>query len=500
MITISLAQKKLFDVAADAYVFLLEQDFPFSSLELAKRLYAPLESLLKERKFTGKAESSLLVTGVHEGKGVYLLLIGLGARDKHKKLSLEFYRRGIGRMVRFAESNQVKKVVLSLADAGHFGITVERLAQETSTIVFKSSYYFDDFITSPERKLFRTTDFICTLDRKHMKAAEAGLQRGCIIAQSLNSARYWCDLPPCVLTPEKLAEHAESIGKECHLKTTIFDTKDIKKMGMGGLMAVSQGSAQGCRLAVLEYHVSKKAPTIALVGKGITFDSGGLSIKPAQGMETMKDDMSGAAAVLASMKAIAQLKPSVNVIGLAPMAENMPSGTATRPGDIITFYNGKTAEVKNTDAEGRLILADALAYAVKHYQLDAIIDLATLTGACSYALGPFYTGLFTQDDDLAGRLEAAAKTSGDRVWRLPMDEDYRKAVRSEVADLCNSGNPAYRAGAITAAFFLSNFVNSVPWAHLDIAGTAFGVPDLTYVRPGATGVGIRLLIDMIENW
>ena len=208
-----------------------------------------------------------------------------------------------------------------------------------------------------------------------------------------------------------------------------------------------------------------------------------------------KEDMSGAAAVIAAMNAIAQLKPkNINVIGITPMSENLPSGKATKPGDILTFYNGKTAEVKNTDAEGRLILADALSYAVKHYNPDYIVDLATLTGACSRALGPFYSGLFTEHDDLMNQLYKAATLSGDHVWRLPMGDDYKKAISSTIADMCNIGSKHIMAGASTAAHFLQNFVGDVPWAHLDIAGTAFDVPNISYYRPGGTGVGVGLLV------
>ena len=190
----------------------------------------------------------------------------------------------------------------------------------------------------------------------------------------------------------------------------------------------------------------------------------------------------------------------MNVIGVAPLAENLPSGKATKPGDIITFYNGKTAEVKNTDAEGRLILADALSYTAKQYKPDAIIDIATLTGACAYALGPFFTGLMSQDDELVDEIEDAAERTGDRVWRLPLHDDYKKAVQSDVADLCNIGSPKYMAGTITAAHFLKAFVGDTPWAHLDIAGTAFDVPDMPYYRTGATGAGVRLLIALAMNW
>ena len=328
------------------------------------------------------------------------------------------------------------------------------------------------------------------------------MHKGDIIADAVNSARHWVDLPPGHLTPPELAKKAQEIAKKYDLKITQFNEEQVKKMGMGGLAGVSAGSESDCQLVIMEYNCGKKdAPTLGFVGKGITFDSGGLSLKPPVHMETMKEDMSGAAAVIGAMKAIAQLKPDVNIVALTPLSENLPSGKATKPGDILRFYNGKTAEVKNTDAEGRLVLADALSYAVKHYKLDALIDLATLTGACAYALGPFFTGLMSQHDDFANAVIKAAESSGDRVWRLPLHDDYKPAIKSAVADISNIGSKRYMAGAITAGHFLKNFVGDVPWVHLDIAGTAFNVPDIPYYRAeGATGVGVRLLIDLASDW
>ncbi len=309
-------------------------------------------------------------------------------------------------------------------------------------------------------------------------------------------------MPPAFMHPPALADKAAEIGKKyTDLKVTILGDKEAAALGMGGLLGVSRGSEHECRLVVMEYKAAdKNAPTVALVGKGITFDSGGLSIKPANSMETMKDDMSGAAAVITTMEALAQLHPHVNVIGVAALAENMPGGKATRPGDILKFYNGKTAEVKNTDAEGRLVLADALSYTVDKYNPDVIIDIATLTGACAYALGPFFTGMMSQDDALVAKIQKSADVSGDYVWRLPMTNDYQKAVKSTVADICNIGSKQYNAGAVTAAFFLKEFVGETPWVHLDIAGTAFDVPDISYYRPGATGVGVRLFVELIMHW
>jgi leucyl aminopeptidase len=501
MIPITITSKGLLEHDLDAYVYLLEHEFDFATLSpVAKTLYPPLEMAVKQRGFSGRAGSSLILTGSRNGKGVYIILLGLGD-VKAKQIKVEAYRRAIGQLVRIAETHKINSLGLSLPDPARLGLSYKRLAQETSTILHKASYHFDEFITVPDKKLSWKFEAVLVAPQEGLEDARFGNDQGICIAEAINTARYWCDLPPSNLTPPVFAQYAQDIADHYGLKATIFDKKDIIKMGMGGLEGVARGSMHEPRLAILEYKAPRAdAPTLALVGKGVTFDSGGLSIKPAQAMETMKDDMAGAAVVLATMKVIAQFKPDIHVVALAPMAENMPSGTAIKPGDILRFYNGKTAEVKNTDAEGRLILADALSYAVKHYKPDAIVDLATLTGACAHALGSFYAGLLSQHDELSHKIEKASKHSGDRVWRLPMDNDYKPAIKSDVADICNSGNPTYKAGAITAAFFLQQFVDEVPWVHLDIAGTAFGVPDMSYLRPGATGFGIRLLIDLIMHW
>lgn len=501
MININITNKNLLDVNADGYAFFLEHEFDFAQLNaVAKKMFVPLENAIKQRRFTGRAGSSLILTGVHDNKSVYLIFLGLGDL-KSGSINVETYRRAMGQLVRIAESHKLNKVAFNLPDPAYMGLSYKRLAQETSSIVHKASYHFDEFITSEDRKLSWDFEIILSCDDKLINEVQDGIDQGVVIGHAINKARYWCDMPPSRLNPTIFANQAKQIANDYGLKATIFSQDEIIKMGMGGIAGVSAGSGQECKFAILEYKTDKKdAKTIGIVGKGITFDSGGLSIKPAKGMETMKDDMAGAAVVLSTMQVIAQFKPSVNVIAFAPMTENMPGCHATKPGDVLKFYNGKTAEVKNTDAEGRLILADALSYAVKNYKLDAIIDLATLTGACAYALGPFFAGLMGQHDDLIEKIIKASKTSGDRVWRLPLDNDYKPSIRSDIADISNIGSDRYSAGTITAAFFLQNFVDDVPWAHLDIAGVAFGVPDMSYLRPGATGFGIRLLTDLILNW
>lgn len=503
MINIKLATSALLDQNVGCYIVLLEDGFAFNAelKDLAKKTMPQLQQLMKNQKFTGALMSTLALPIAIKDRVAHLIFVGLGKASKGKKIEVENYRRAVSHGIRQASALKYDTVAIGMPAIALFGTTAEFLAKQTAIIAPMALYHFNEFFSDADRRGTEIEEIILCVDAKVKKEAQSGLDDGLIIAQAVNKARHWVDSPPSLLHPPHLAEKAQQIAKKHNLKITVFSEKQINEMGMGGLSAVSQGSDLDCKLVIMEYKTTKKnAPTIAFVGKGITFDSGGLSIKPADYMENMKDDMSGAAAVIATMEVLAQLKPHVNVLGVAPLAENLPSGKAAKPGDIATFYNGKTAEIKNTDAEGRLILADALSYTVKHYKPDAIMDIATLTGACSHFLGPFYTGLMSLHDEFVEKVEHAAELSGERVWRLPLCEDYKPAIKSNVADLSNIGSSRYRAGAMTAAWFLNSFVNDVPWVHLDIAGTAFDVPDLPYYRPGATGVGVRLMVELAMNW
>lgn len=498
-IQINVRENNIWQNKADASViFVIEDALKESLSQDVVSLVPKAESLLADRKFTGKSKS-VVILPTSAGDVKYLIFAGLG-KKKNNTLKLEDYRRTLGSIARAISGFSINSINLSLPDSALFGVSVIDFAKDTATILVMADYIFDDFITEGKDKKDVTVD-ICS-DSKSKSDIESGVNQGIIIGSSVNAARHWIDLPANMLTPTILATKAHEIANKNKLDFAVFGEESVKEMGMGGLAAVSAGSMQECRFVIMEYKTDvANAPTIAIVGKGITFDSGGLSIKPASYMETMKEDMSGAASVIATMNAISQLKPKVNVIAFAPMTENLPGSNATKPGDIITFYNGKTAEVKNTDAEGRLILADALSYAVKHYKPDVMLDAATLTGACSHALGPFFSGLFTEHDDLARKVQESADRSGDYVWRLPLTDDYKGAVKADIADLCNIGKSSYKAGGTTAACFLQHFVGETPWAHLDIAGTAFDVPDVPYYRKySATGASIRLFIDFIMNY
>jgi leucyl aminopeptidase len=318
-----------------------------------------------------------------------------------------------------------------------------------------------------------------------------------VAAEAQNRARDLQNTPANVATPTFLAERAEEIAASSEaLSTETLGRAELEAKGMGGILAVSQGGPQEPKLVVLRYRGGGPGPTLALVGKGVTFDTGGISLKPGAGMQEMKMDMSGAAAVLEAVAAIAELQLPVDLIALVPTTENMPSGTAIKPGDVITQYNGKTVEVNNTDAEGRLILADALAYAVE-LGAERIVDLATLTGAVTIALGSTYAAVIANDDGLADEVIAAGERSGELVWRLPLHPAYKQLMKGRVADLSNLASQR-KAGTITAGSFLEEFVGETPWAHIDIAGTAWDT-GREYVGKGANGIGVRLLVELARH-
>ena len=505
MITVHVSNKQLNEVKADGYVILCERGKKLSEEQLAwcSPFFPHSQEVLDQAGFSAGVGSSHVITGFTDNKPAYLIFVGLGSFACKQADRIEHYRRALGNAIRIAERFKLSKLVMPFLHAATYDLDDCALAQETLATFQMSIYHFDQFITDEKRHVNEEYDITICAPTAHHDAIMVGAEMGIRIGHAVNQARQWCDLPPNVLNPAHLAEQAQNIAApHDNLTCKVLTGKECRDLGMGGVQAVTQGSANDARFVIMEYSCGEKnAQKIALVGKGVTFDSGGLSIKPAQGMEDMKDDMAGAAAVLATMQAIAHLKPHVDVVAITPLVENMPSGTAFRPGDIIGHYNGLTSEVRNTDAEGRLILADALSYAVQHYKVDAIIDIATLTGSCSQALGSFFAGLMSKHDDFADRLIEVGKTSGDWLWPLPFHDDYRVAVKSDVADVCNISKPQYRAGAIMAGFFLAHFVDETPWIHLDIAGTSYNIPDRSYLRGGgASGFGVRLFVNMLMNW
>ena len=326
------------------------------------------------------------------------------------------------------------------------------------------------------------------------------VQRAAVAAEIGMVARTMANEPGNYWRSADFAIFAEGLSQKYNVTSTILGKKECQSLNMGGFLAVNQGSADEPRMVIVEYRCKKKkAPTLLLVGKGLTFDSGGISLKPGAGMQDMKYDMCGGAAVMAAMQGVAREQPgNVNVVGIVPATDNMPGGSAVKPGDVITCYNGKTVEVINTDAEGRLILADALAYGVEMYKPDAIVDLATLTGAVIIGLGHHNTGLLSNDDALTEKVITAGAKCGEPAWRLPLGKEYTKQLKSEVADLSNIGGKG--GGTITAAAFLEEFVDETPWVHLDIAGTAWGFTEKSYIPKGPSGTGARTLLELIRNW
>jgi leucyl aminopeptidase len=503
MTKIVLNSQKLKDQKTDQLVFLLEENFSFDKdlTDLSKTYFPYLKNEMEAAGFTGRAGQTFKIQGFDKKGTKHLFFAGLG-KKKDAYFDIEDYRHIVAKAVRYAQCKKLSSLALHLPQKKMFGYDAQFMAQTTTVIIQLCDYKFDEFITDKNAKGFKVKEAVLVAPEKETTVVKKGIEIGTIVAEAVNRSRYWIDLPANKLSPKDFAMESKKLAKEHDLEITIFDEKKIEKLGMGGLKAVGMGSQHDSHLVIMHYTCKKKnAPTLALVGKGITFDSGGLNLKPTGYMETMKEDMSGAAAVVNALVALSQLKPNVNVVAVAALAENMVSGSANHPGDILTFYNGKTAVVGNTDAEGRLVLADALAYTSKHFKPTAMIDVATLTGAVAYAIGPFYTGVLTQDEKLAEKIAAAGVTAGEGTWRLPLTDRYKKMVSSDIADINNDGKSKYKAGSTNGACFLSHFVGDTPWVHLDIASTAFDVPDTPYFRPGsATGSGTRLLIDFVMQW
>ncbi|MGH2668115.1 MAG: leucyl aminopeptidase [bacterium] len=389
----------------------------------------------------------------------------------------------------------VRRVASITHGAGAGGIEPREAAQALAEGALLGLYRFGKYKKAGEEKQRAIEQFtLLERDKNKVGALEQGVRLGRVLAEATTSARDLVNEPANNLTPLELAGRAKRMLSRLNITVRTLDRSEMKRLGMGALLGVAQGSQNPPKLIVATYKGTKgkkKGPRLGLIGKGITFDSGGISIKPSEGMEAMKGDMAGGAAVLAAIKAIAELKLSVEVTAIVPATENLPSGTAQRPGDIVKTMNGKTIEVINTDAEGRLILADALCYA-RDKRLTHLVDVATLTGACVVALGSVRTGAFTNNRELMRRVQQAAEAAGEKLWELPLDDEYGEQIKSDYADMKNVGGR--KAGAITAAKLLANFVGDTPWVHLDIAGTSQAEKERGYQVKGATGAMVRTLV------
>lgn len=468
---------------------------PAAARALDRRLRGAISAVRSFRDFSGKPnEMAWLPPGSLSAKRV--LVIGLG---KTSELDTKALRESFATASRACSAAGLLKVALDLPGSRSVPPkqTAEAVAEGMALAGYDPGFHKTDSKKKSSKPL--TTVSVIEGDTTRQREIRAGLARGAAFAAGTNLARDLVNQPSNELTPTRLAEEAKALAAASKtVRCRVWGPRDIERHGMGGLMGVGRGSAEPSQFIQLEYKPpgsSRKLPKIAFVGKGLTFDTGGISIKPAQGMELMKFDMGGAAAVLGGFKILDVLQPSVHVLGYVAAAENMPDGKAIKPGDLLHMMNGMTVEVNNTDAEGRLVLADALHYA-KERKPDFIVDAATLTGACMIALGDVACGLMTEDDELARLIEGASQKVDEAVWRMPLVERHRKIMEGHVADLKNTG--PREGGALTAAGFLSYFVKGARWAHLDIAGMVW-VEEQKPVNPkGATGYGARLFAAIAE--
>jgi leucyl aminopeptidase len=494
----SFKEWKLTKTPVALFAFQTNGDSDIQGFKASESLKA-LSALARTDGFKGREGDSLLV---HPKNGLPVeraWLIGLGKRED---FTLDVLRRAAARTLKLFEALGLKETVLIAPKVGkNDGLDAE--FQALSEGIQLGAYRFDRYKTpaeqgkvSPEKALILLGD---TAEHDLFETAKKAVKRGRIYSEGTMLARNLINEPPSRMNPETLAGEAKILAR-AGIHVTIHERKDLERMGMGAILGVGVGGAVPPRLVELLYKPSGKAKkVVALVGKGITFDSGGLSLKPAQSMETMKDDMSGAAAVIGVFRALSELKPSIEVRGYLAIAENMPGGRAQKPGDVVKAMNGKTIEVLNTDAEGRLVLSDALSYACTK-KPDVIIDIATLTGACVVALGHLISAVMGNDKELSDAIIKAGEQAGEKFWPLPLPKEYQQDIKSKIADLKNIGGRRGEAGTLIGGLFLQEFVTpGIPWAHLDIAGPSWSDSDQPYCPTGGTGHPVRTLLRYIEN-
>ena len=458
-----------------------------AALALDRASKGSISGILKRGDFDAKPGSTLMLYDLAGISSKRVLLVGFGA---HNETAAKELRDGVRGAVRALTEASIGEVAIYVADVAVKDREAKWVTMQAAMTILENTYRFDRLMSKSggQRKTLKRVVFGLL---RESKVFDAALERGIAIGKGVNFARDLGNMPPNICTPAYLAEQARLLGKTHEVKVTVLERKDMQKLGMGSLLSVSDGSRQAPKLITIEYHGGpKKQKPVVLVGKGVTFDTGGISLKPSAEMDEMKYDMSGAGSVLGTLSAVAAMKLPLNVVGVIPATENMPGGNATRPGDIVTSMSGQTIEILNTDAEGRLILCDALTYA-ERFEPAAVIDIATLTGACVIALGHVASGLFANDNQLADEVIAAGQTSWDRVWHMPAWEDYQEQLKSNFADMANIGGRP--GGSITAACFLARFTKKYKWAHLDIAGTAWK----SGREKGSTGRPVPLLTQFL---
>jgi leucyl aminopeptidase len=452
-----------------------------------------LSRLNKSGELTGKSLETTLIHAPAGLKAMRLLLIGAGKREPFTSTTL---RKIAGVALRYLKTRSVHNFVFVFREGGATEDNAQAIAEGLLTADFET----DKYKTDKKKDKFVENAAIAGFMDAEKAAVEKGITRGRIIGEAQNFTRDLVNEPSNKLTPKILAEKAEAMAKEAGLAVEVLDEKKIADLKMGALLSVAQGSVEPPRMIVITYtpaSVKAGAPVVGLVGKAVTFDTGGISIKPADGMEKMKYDMAGGATMIGIMKALAALKPRVKVICMVPATENMPGGKAQKPGDIQTSMSGKTIEVLNTDAEGRLILADAVHYA-KQLGATHLVDAATLTGAIVVALANVNVGVFGSDQPWTDKLLASAKEAGEKMWQLPMDDEYREFIKGSFADIQNIGS-GKGGGSITGAWFIREFAGDTPWIHLDIAGTAWNDDAKPWLTKGPTGVGLRTLVKLVMS-
>jgi len=456
------------------------------------------------KAFSGKKGQTLLVQSVTHPRQL-LLAVGMGRRSD---LTHEQLRKMGALTTSCARSVHANTVACCEPDPGEVktpaaGVMFppEEVAQTIVEGALLAAYRYDRYQTqNPEEKFTPAGFTLLGSTQSRVPRLNEGAKLARILCEAVYLVRDLANAPGNEITPDALGRHARAAGRRSGVAVTVLDEHRIARLGMGGLLGVAQGSARPPRFIIMDYKprtTNRRVPTIVLVGKGVTFDSGGISIKPSANMAEMKMDMSGAAAVIGTLQAAATLGLPIHLVGLIPATENLPGGRALKPGDILKHLNGMTSEIDNTDAEGRLILADALVYAAR-YSPDLVIDLATLTGAVVVALGQVATGMLGTAEHAMRQIEEAGLRTYERVWQLPLFEEYERLIKSDVADVKNTGGRW--AGAITAALFLKKFTGTYPWVHLDIAGTAITEEATEYVPKGGSGVGVRLLVDVLRHW
>ncbi len=447
-----------------------------------------ISEMLKQREIKGKFKELSLVHSLGKLPSTRVAIVGLG---KRQELSPDRMRQAIAeacRLLRLKGTDNIATTIFRLGDTNP-----EDTVQAVIEGVLLGLYSFRRHMTTPA-EYGEISKFLMVGGESELVTMEQSIWRGKVIAEATNLGRDMVNEPANIMTPARVAQESAKLAKTYRLELKVLEEKEMQELGMGALLGVNQGSHQPPRFIVLKYQgLNTDEVDLALVGKGVTFDSGGISLKPQEKMEEMKGDMSGAAAVIAAMSALAQLKPKLNIIALAPCTENLPGGGAVKPGDVLKAMNGKTIEIINTDAEGRLILADALSYAIK-LGAKKIVDVATLTGACHIALGDGCSGAFTNNQELLNKVISAGKEAGEFIWQLPLYEEIKEQLKSDIADMKNVGSRY--GGAISAAQFLAEYVDDIPWVHLDIAGTFVSEKDRGYLVKGATGVMVRTLVNL----